>query len=147
MFSFASSVETLVVLLLLCSTGLTSLLNIFWAIQQKLFFLPFLKKICQTPKKKNRDELFFGKVIGLQHRNLLKWNFTISVFLGITEIIFWCIFENNYMESWEIIDEFYLRSLVIFLNMAYIFLHSHDKKWKDISSPLHFLSQWFSYAL
>lgn len=34
------------------------------------------------------------------------------------------------MESLEIID---LRPLVILLNMAYIFVHSH-KEWKDISS-------------
>ena len=46
-----------------------------------------------------------------------------SVFLGITEIIFWRIFQNSYyMESLQMIYRFYSSPLVIFLNMAYIFM-------------------------
>ena len=92
-------------------------------------------KNCQIPKKKT---VFLGKVVGFQNLNLLKWNSTIRVFLGITEIIFWCIIENSYyMESFKIIDKFHSSHLVILLNVAYIYIQSH-KKWKDISSSLHF---------
>ena len=38
-------------------------------------------------KIKNCDGMFFNEV-GLQHPNLRKWNPTMTVFLGITEIIF-----------------------------------------------------------
>ena len=93
------------------------------------------RKNCQTPKKKT---VFLGNIVGFQHLNLLKWNSTIRVFLGITEIIFWCIIENSYyMESFKLIDKFHSSHLVILLNMAYIYIQSH-KKWKDISSSLHF---------
>ena len=65
--------------------------------------------------------MFFGKV-GLQHPNLLKWNPTMR-FLGVTEIIFWWIFQNSYyMESLQIIEKFCSGPLAIFLNMAYIFM-------------------------
>ena len=39
-----------------------------------------------TIKIKNCDGIFFSEV-GLEHPNLRKWNPTMSVFLGITEII------------------------------------------------------------
>ena len=50
--NFARSVATRVLFPLLYSTCLIFLLNIFWAIQQEMFFMSFLKKICQTQKKK-----------------------------------------------------------------------------------------------
>ena len=58
----------------------------FSAIQLELFFMPILRKFAKLPLKK-RDGVFFGKV-GFQHPDLLKWTPTMSVFLGITEIIF-----------------------------------------------------------
>ena len=96
-------------LYLLSLLTLTSLLNIFWAIHQELFFMSLLKKNCQIPKKIAvvKFFFFFCKVVGLQHRNLLKWNSTINVFLGIAEISR-CNFEDSYYtESLEIIDKIY----------------------------------------
>ena len=40
------------------------------------------------PKKAVTEFFLFGKVVGLQHQNLLKWNPMIIVFLGVTETIF-----------------------------------------------------------
>ena len=58
---------------------------------------------------------FFGKVLGLQQSNLLNWNPTTSVYLGITKIIFLCILQNShYMESLHIIDEFCSHGLHIY---------------------------------
>ena len=68
---FCKFVATRVLLPLLCSTCLISLLNIFWAIQQEMLFMSFLKKNLPNSKEKNRDEVIFGKVVGL-HRNLLE---------------------------------------------------------------------------
>ena len=81
---------------LLYNICLTSLFDLFWAIQQVLFFMSILKKIRQIPNKKTVVEIFFGRAVGLQHANLLKWNFMMSVFFGITEIIFWHIFQSSY---------------------------------------------------
>ena len=74
----------------------------FWAIRQELKRVVLyaysekihetIKKQNKTKQKKNRDGVFlsfFGKVVGLQHQNLLKWNPKMGVFLDITEIIFW----------------------------------------------------------
>ena len=92
---------------------LTFLLNVFWAIHQELFFLPILKK--------NPWWSSFGKVVGLQHPSLLKWNPKISVFLGVTDIVFWGIFGYSYyMESLQIIVKFCSSHLMVFLNMPYI---------------------------
>ena len=72
----------------------TSLLNMFWAIQKELFFIPTLGKFANLPppspknKQKNRDGVFFGKVVFLKHQNLLKWKPTIIFFLEITKV-FW----------------------------------------------------------
>ena len=86
----------------------------------------YFEKIHQTQKKekkKKSDVAFFDKVVNLQHPNLLKWNPTMNVFLGVTEFIFWWLLENIYnMESLQIIDKFCSSPLVIFLNMAYIFI-------------------------
>ena len=49
-----------------------------------------------APRKKNRAGVFFDKIVGLNHQNLLTWKPTIIVFLGITEIIISWIFENSY---------------------------------------------------
>ena len=46
-------------LYLLSLLTLTSLLNIFWAMHQELFFMSLLKKNCQTPKKIAVVKLFF----------------------------------------------------------------------------------------
>ena len=68
-------------------------------------------------------EVFFGKFVRLPHPNLLKWKPTMNAFLGITEIMFWWVFQSSYcMESLQIIDKFCLSLSVIFLNKAYIFL-------------------------
>ena len=48
--------------------------------------MPIEDKIKQK-KVKNYDGMFFTEV-GLRHRSLRKWNPTMSIFLGITEIIF-----------------------------------------------------------
>ena len=44
---------------------------------------------------------------------------------------------SYHLESLQIIDKFYFKSLGIFLNMANIFVPDH-KKWKDFSSSLNF---------
>ena len=49
--------------------------------------MPIIKKFAELRKKK-LCRSFFGKVVGLQHPNLLKFNHIISVFLGITGIMF-----------------------------------------------------------
>ena len=146
-FSFScSSIATPVPPPLLCSTCLTFLLNIFWTIHQEYFFLSILKKFAKLKKEPWWSS--FGKVVGLQHPNLLKWNPKISVFLGVTDIIFWGIFGNSYyMESLQIIDKFCSSHLMIFLNMAYIESLRSYKKPKDIQSSLHFLSPRLSYAV
>ena len=106
-----------------------------------------MKKLLISKVKKG-DEVFFGKVVGLHYLNLLKWNSVISAqFLGITEVMFWCIFENScYMESLEIVDNLYSSPLMIFLDIAYIFMHSH-KNGKISQLLCIFLLQWFSCAL
>ena len=44
---------------------------------------------------------------------------------------------SYHLESLQIIDKFYFKSLGIFLNMANIFMPGH-KKWKDFSSSSNF---------
>ena len=106
---FCSSIATPVPLPLLCSAYITFLINIFWAIHQELFFMSILRrfvKLQQNPWRRS-----FGKIVSLQHPNLLKWNPTISVFFGITDIVFWVIFGNSYhMESLQIIDNSFFLS-------------------------------------
>ena len=134
---FCSSIATLNPPLLLCSTCLTFLLNVFLTIH--LVFLSILKKF--TELKKEPWWSSFGKVVGLQHPNLLKRNPKMSVLLGVTDIIFWGISGNSYyMESLQIIDKFCSSHLLIFLNMAYLQSQRSYKKPKDIQSSLHFLS-------
>ena len=94
--------------------------DIIWAIHQELFFMSILKKFVKLQKKKTRWS-YFGKVVGLQHPNLLKWNATIRVFLVITDIMFWGIFRNsNYMEPLQITDKFCSSSSVIFQHVSHI---------------------------
>ena len=87
-----------------------------------------LQKKNKNKKKTNKRNAMmiffsFGKVVGLQHLNLLKWNPMVSVFHGVTEIIFWWIIQNSYyIESLQMIDKFYSCSLIVFLTMAYIFI-------------------------
>ena len=126
-----------------CNTCSTSLFNMFWAALNMLWicFMFILKKLAKLQRKSHCGD--FGKVVGFQHPNLLKRNSTISVFLEITQTVFICIFQNSYyMESLQIIDKNCSNPLVFFLNMAYIFIHSH-RKWKDILSALHYLSEGF----
>ena len=122
---FSNSIATSVPPPLFCSTSLTYSLNKFWAIHFELFFMPILRKctklqiiitiiiIIMIIKKiiiilittiiiiiiiitiKNSEGMFFSEV-SLQHPNLRKWNSTMSVFLGITAIIFWWVFQNSY---------------------------------------------------
>ena len=115
---FSNSIATPVLPPLPWSICLTSLLHMSCTIPQELHFMSILRKF-----SKLRKNIFFGKVVGLQHPNLLKGNPAMSVFLSIVEIIFWWIFQNSYyMESLQIIDKFCSSPLVIFLNMAYIFM-------------------------
>ena len=82
--------------------------------------MPLLGKFAKL--KKNRDGAFFGKIVGLRHLHYPKWNPTMRVFLGITEmILFWIFQDSYYMESLQIIDKFSSSHLIVFLNMAYIF--------------------------
>ena len=152
---FCSSMTTPISLLLLCSTCWTFLFIIFWAINQELLFMYILRKFAKLKKKKKKKKeswcSFFGKVVCLQHPNLLKGSPTISVFLGITYIIFCGIFRHScYIESMQIIDTFIRVLLLIYLKMAYWLTYSYNltyQKRKDLSSSLHFLSPWLSYAL
>ena len=132
-----------------CSS-LTFLLNIIWAIHQELFFMSILIKFAKLKKKKKKNpalELFW-KSRWHKHPHLLKCNPTISFILEITVIIFWGIFRNSYyIESLQITDKFCSSPLMIFQKwLTYNHKHSY-KKWKDISSSLHFLSPWISYTL
>ena len=47
-------------------------------------------------KKKTVVEIFFSKIVGLQYPDLLRWNLIMSVFLEMTEVIFWVVFGNSY---------------------------------------------------
>ena len=69
---------------------------IFSELFTKGCFLCQFQKFAKLQKKKRRWNFLYGNVVGLQHPNLLKWNPTKSVFLGITDIIFWGFFRNNY---------------------------------------------------
>ena len=125
---FCSSIATLDPPPLLCSTCLTFLLNIFWTIHQEYFFLSILKKFAKLKKEPWWSS--FGKVVGLQHPNLLKWNPKISVLVGVTDIIFWGIFGNSYyMESLQIIDKFCSSHLMIFHDL-YIVVSVVIRNWK-----------------
>ena len=67
--------------------------------------MPLLGKFAKL--KKDRDGAFFGKIVGLRHLHYPKWNPTLRVFLGITEmILFWIFQDSYYMESLQIIDKF-----------------------------------------
>ena len=80
-----SSIATPVPPLLLCSTRLTSLLNIsYWA--RVVLYVSSEKK---SPKseEKNRSGVFLGKFVALQHSNLLTGSPTMSALLGITEML------------------------------------------------------------
>ena len=104
---------------LLYGTCLTSLHNMFWAIQHELLFMSILNKFAKLQERKTVMEFLFSKVIGSHHPNLLKWNPRMSVFLGITEILIWWTFQNSYyMESLRIAYKFF--PLVIFSNMGFI---------------------------
>ena len=130
---FSNSIAATVPPPLLCSTRLTSLLNMFWAIQQELFFKSILKKFANLPlPKKNMMEFFFGETVSLQLQNLLKWNLTIIVFLEITEIIFWWISQNSYYM--EFLQNNWSGLLNSFGNFSKYRLHIYasHKKWKDI---------------
>ena len=67
-----------------------------------------------------QKQFFFGKVVDLQDSNLLKWNPTLNIFLGITEIIFCNIFpSSDYIESLQIIDKIcssYSYYLIVFFH-------------------------------
>ena len=118
---FCNSIATPIPPPLFFSTSLTSLLKMFWAIQQELFFL-FWKNF-PISQEKNHGRVFWVK--WLAHSIQICWSGTQR---WITEIKFWYIFQNSYyMESLQVTDKFCLRPLVIFPNMAYIFINSHKK--------------------
>ena len=116
---FYSSISTPFSRPLLYSTCLTSLHNMFWAIQQELFFISILKEFTKLQERKTVMEFLFSKVIGSHHPNLLKWNPRMSVFLGITEILIWWTFQNSYyLESLQNFYNFF--PSVTFWNMNFI---------------------------
>ena len=81
--------------------------------------MPLLGKLAKL--KKTVMKLFFDKIVGLRHPHYPKWNPTVRVFLGITEMISFWIFQNSYyMEYLQITDKFCSSHLIILLNMAYI---------------------------
>lgn len=85
---------------LLCITCLTFLLNIFWAIHKEFLLVSVLTKLAKFLKKSVAE--FFQKSCCLTASKFVEVEPTISVFLGITDIIFWGIFWNGYyMESWR----------------------------------------------
>ena len=152
-YFFCISISSPVLPSLLCSTCLTFLLNIFWAIHQELFSISILKKIAKlkkkTTKSKKKNRRGVGKVVGLQHPDLLKWNPTISVFLGITEIIFSGILFISYiMESLQIIDRFLFEFFDDFSKHdLHIVISAVIKNGKTFHVFCIFLSPWISYAL
>ena len=118
---------------LLCSTCLTSLLNMFWAIQLELFFTPILKNLPNSKKKKKKNwwSGFLVKLaysIQIYYCGTLQW-----VFLGIIEIIFRWIFQSScYMESLYIIDKFCSGSLAIFLNIFMPVIGNAEQSFVDV---------------
>ena len=142
---FYNSIAAHVAPSLTCSTCLNFSLNVLSCSERGIIYI-FSETISSIQKKKPWSN-FFRKFVGLQLPDLLKRNPTMSAFFGITEMTFWCIFQNRFdMESLKMIDKSCSSSLIIFLNMAYIFIWSH-KKWEDISTAFNFLLSWFSYAL
>ena len=92
------------------STFWTYLLKIYWAIQQDLVFTSFLPKIRKY--KKTVVELLLLTPFFLQLPNLLKWNPKTN-----TEIILWCIFQNNYYYGTNIQTIFHTRSVKMKKNL------------------------------
>ena len=86
-----------------------------------MYILRKFAKLLPPPKKKKTGWSFFGKVVGLQHPNLLNWNLTMSFFLEITDLIL-IDFTLLYGILPNTIDKFCSSPLVIFLNMTYIFM-------------------------
>ena len=92
----------------------------------------------------------FFKIVGLQHPNLLKWNLTISGFLGITGIIFGSISEITII--WNP-----CKYLINFVRVLWWFFQicltcSHNitvviRNEKTASPYLNFLSPWLSYTM
>ena len=116
---FCSSISTPFPRSLLYNTCLTSLHNMFWAIQHELLFMSILKEFTKLQERKTVMEFLFSKVIGSHHPNLLKWNPRMSVFLGITEILIWWTFQNSYyLESLQNFYNFF--PWVTFSNMGFI---------------------------
>ena len=111
-FAFFSN-STATPILCPSSTVPPSLLYLmFWAIHLELFFMAILTKCTKLQKNKqinkikkikikNCDGMFLCEV-DLQHPNFWKWNPTMYVFLGITEIIFRWIFQNSYYEAFSL---------------------------------------------
>ena len=113
---FSNSIAATVPPPLLCSTCLTSLLNMFWAIQQELFFMPILRKFANlATQKRTMMEIFWVKPLAYSIK--IYWSGTLlrSSFDGFSRIaIIW--------NSCKIIDKICSSPLVIFQKMAYIFL-------------------------
>ena len=81
------------------------------------FFMSILKNSLNS-KIKPVVGVFLGKVVGIQHTNLLKWKPKISVFLGITDITCWDIFRNSYyIEPLNIIETLCVFTWVSFRNI------------------------------
>ena len=70
-------------LYLLSLLTLTSLLNIFWAIHQELFFMSLLKKNCQIPKKIAVVKFFFFFAKSLVYSIEIYWSGTLRLMFSL----------------------------------------------------------------
>ena len=107
---FCSSIATPVPPPLLCMNCLTYLLKLFWAIHQ-------------TPTKKPWWS-FFGKVVGLQHTDFLKWNTLfseIAIIWNNWDKILSEFFDNFSTNGLHIVIGVIVRNGKIF-HLLYIFL-------------------------
>ena len=113
---FSSAIASPLPPTLLWIAYLTSLLNMFWAIQQALFFLPILRKFAKlkkTNQTKKQQRKTKNKTKNPQ-RDKVCW---LTAFT-FTEVEF---FSYN-MKTLQIIDKFCLNLQADLLNMAYIIM-------------------------
>ena len=91
----------------------------------RLFWKKF-NKLKKRKKKKKRGSFFFDRDVGLQHPNVSEVELYEDNFSRKSWDQFLMRFpEWKFMESLEIIDKFYSRFSVIFLNLAEMFLYLH----------------------
>ena len=109
---FSNSIATPVPLLLFCSNCFISLLNMFWAIQQELFFMPMYSKKNYLKKDKKLRWSFLVK--SLAYSIQIYWNETLR----------W-VFSLEWLRSY--FDRFFRIAIINFVqdlsfDMTYIFM-------------------------